>query len=157
MRRTVGAAAVLLLFSAGEAACETVDPGPNFVISDDSFDQNYFFCDVEPQYLFANNCGPGDPTKGDPNNGCHFNSSAVSGMALIQHTPVTCTDDKPDPTQIGAGSPAQSNFQAASLEMSRDYTTAPIFVRPSGANHPRAVVSSTDPTVIQLLSTWASK
>ena len=138
-------------------ACETVDPGPNFVVSDETFDQNYFFCHVEPELLFAKNCGPGDTSMGDTGNGCHYNSSAVSGMALIQHDPVPCDmNDVPDSTMIGAGSPAQSNFQSASLEMSRDYLTAPIYVRPTGANHPRPIFTTTDP-VVQVIATWAQK
>ena len=55
-------------------------------------------------------------------------------MALIDHTPVDCGggDHPVSTTQTGSGSPAQGNLQAASLEMSRDYLTAPIFVRPTG-------------------------
>jgi len=43
----------------------TVDPGPDFAVADIVFDQNYFYCKVEP-VLFANSCGSGDPSKGDP-------------------------------------------------------------------------------------------
>ncbi len=155
MKRIAGLA-VAGLAALALGACERVDPGPNFVVSDATFDQSYFFCHVEPEVLFAKKCGPGDQGAGDRMGGCHFNSSAVSGMALIDHPAVACTNDKPDPTQIGAGSPAQSNFQAASLEMSRDYLTAPIYVRPTGANHPRAIFAKDDPAV-QIISTWAQK
>jgi hypothetical protein len=41
--------------------------------------------------------------------------------------------------------------------MSTDYTTAPLFVRPSGHSHPRAVFSETDMGVRALLAAWASK
>ncbi len=41
--------------------------------------------------------------------------------------------------------------------MSHQYTTAAIFVRPSGSNHPRAIFAADDPQVNQLLATWASK
>ncbi|HEX7666213.1 MAG TPA: hypothetical protein VF407_16920 [Polyangiaceae bacterium] len=140
------------------SGCTTVDPGPNFVVPDETFDADYFFCHVEPELLFAKKCGPGDPSLGDPGNGCHFNSSAVSGMALIDHTPVDCGggDHPVSTTQTGSGSPAQGNLQAASLEMSRDYLTAPIFVRPTGTNHPRAVYAKDDP-VVDVLKTWSQK
>jgi hypothetical protein len=139
------------------AACETVDPGPNFVVADDTFDQSYFFCHVEPELLFAKKCGSGDPAAGDTGSGCHFNSSAVSGMALLNHDPVPCdANDKPDATKIGAGSAPQANYQSASLEMSRDYLTAPIYVRPTGANHPRAIFAKDDP-VVMVIATWAQK
>jgi len=139
--------------------CNSIDPGPNFVVPDQTFDSAYFYCHVEPQLIFAKNCGPGDPSKGDPSNGCHFNPSAVSGMALINHMPVNCGGgDLPlDSTQTGTGSPAEFNLEAVSIEMSVDYTTAPLYVRPSGHDHPRAVFQEGDPLVVMLLSTWASK
>ena len=139
---------------AGASACTTVDPGPNFVVPDEVYDADYFFCHVEPELLFAKKCGSGDP--GD-NNGCHFNSSAVSGMALANHAPIPCANDRPtDRSQIGAGSPAQGNLQATSLVMSRDYQTAPLYLRPTGANHPRKIFEPNDP-VVDVIRTWAQK
>jgi len=145
----------------------SIDPGPDFVLSQTVFDQNYFYCHVEPDMLFAPayRCGSGDPSKGDPNNGCHFNPSAVTGMALISHPLIDCGggDSPLDPTQVGESSPAQSNYEAASLEMNSDYTTAPIYVRPSSymgqnpAAHPRAIFPQGDANVVTLLSTWATK
>jgi hypothetical protein len=138
--------------------CTTVDPGPNFVIPDQTFDANYFFCFVEPQVLFAKSCGSGNAADGDPANGCHFNSSAVSGMALINHPPIDCGGGPApvDATTVGEGSPAQSNLQAASLEMSTDYLNAAIIVRPTGHNHPRQIFTLNDP-VVNIIATWASK
>ena len=142
------------------SGCTTIDPGDNFVVSNTTFDQNYFYCHVEPQYIFANSCGSGDPSKGDHPNGCHFNPSAVSGMALIDHPAVDCAggDVPVDMTQIGTGSPAESNLESVSIEMSADWVNAPLFVRPSsGSNHPRQIFSASDATVTTILSTWASK
>jgi hypothetical protein len=160
LRRCCGAAVALALCAVAAAGvgCTTVDPGPDFVIPVETFDANYFYCHVEPQVLTAKKCGPGDPALGDPANGCHFNSAAVSGMALIQHPVIDCGggDEPLDSTQVGEGSPAQSNLQAASLEMSRDYLDAPIVVRPTGHNHPRAVYTLSDP-VVSIIGTWASK
>ncbi len=116
---------------------------------DERFDGDYFFCVVEPQLLFGKRCGSGDPSAGDAASGCHFNPSAVSGMALVDHAPIDCGGGaRPvDRAGIGAGSAAQANLQAASLVMSRDVLTAPIYVRPVGANHPRAVFAKDDPVV----------
>jgi hypothetical protein len=141
------------------AGCTTIDPGPNFVVAQVTFDANYFYCHVEPQLIFAYNCGPGDPSLGDKANGCHYNASAVSGMALLQHAPVDCGGgDVPlTTTSTGPGSPAESNYEAVSLEMSPDYLTAPVYVRPSGNYHPRQIFMPKDPTVNMLLSMWASK
>jgi hypothetical protein len=150
-------AATLVLASC--AGCTTIDPGPDFTAPISAFDPDYFYCHVEPEYLVAKKCGPGDPSKGDAANGCHFNPSVVTGMALRDHPPVDCGggDHPVNQTQIGTGGAAQSNFELASLEMSRQYTTAPIFVRPSGSNHPRSVFSTSDTQVNQILATWASK
>ena len=138
-------------------ACTTVDPGPNFVVPDEQFDADFFFCHVEPELLIAKKCGPGDPAGGDPGNGCHFNSSAVSGMALANHAPVDCADGRPiNRAQVGAGSGAQGNLQAASLVMSRDYLTAPIYLRPTGQNHPRTIFPREDP-VADVIRQWAQK
>jgi hypothetical protein len=137
--------------------CSTVDPGPNFVVPDEQFDADFFFCRVEPELLFAKKCGPGDPAAGDPANGCHFNSSAVSGMAIADHAPIACAGDRPvNRVQLGAGSAAQGNLQAASLVMSRDVATAPIYLRPTGANHPRAIFAKDDP-IVEVLREWARR
>lgn len=140
------------------AACESVDPGPNFVIQSDTFDADYFFCHVEPEYLFAKKCGSGDPAAGDKSGGCHFTAGAVSGLPLTSHPRIDCGGgDRPlSRAQLGAGSAAQANLQSASLEMSRDPATAPIVVRPTGANHPRAVLQKNDPA-IEVLRRWAQK
>lgn len=143
---------------ATQGACTSVDPGPDFVIPDETFDADYFYCEVEPKLLVAYKCGPGDPSKGDPpsSDGCHY-SSAVSGMGLRMHSPVACSGDHPThPVDIAAGSPAQSNFEVVSFEMSHDYLTAPLYVRPLGHAHPRSIFSSTD-SVVQVLRTWAAK
>lgn len=135
-----------------------MDPGPNFVLQNETFNADYFYCHVEPELLFARKCGGGDQGAGDPANGCHFNSSAVSGMALVDHMPVNCGggDHPIDSTQIGTGSPAEGNLQAASLEMSRDYLSAGLFVRPTGHNHPRAIFAADDP-IVDVIRTWATR
>jgi hypothetical protein len=151
--------AMLLVLGCG-FGCTTVDPGATFVIADTSFDADYFYCHVEPELIVANRCGPGDPSKGDSPNSCHFTSSAVSAMVLFDHPPVDCGggDHPVDRTQIGTGSAAQSNFEAVSLEMDKsDYLKAPLFVRPSGTYHPRKIFDPLDPQIRRLLMTWASK
>jgi hypothetical protein len=144
--------------------CATVDPGANPQVTDETFNADFFYCHVEPELIFAKNCGSGLPSD---NGGCHF-SSAVSAMALLNHPPVACGggDHPVDPTQIGTASSARFNLDGVSFEMSRDYLTAPLFVRPSSdvahgmdnaANHPRAIFDRGDPQVLKLLSTWATR
>jgi hypothetical protein len=136
--------------------CTTVDPGPNFVVPDQQFDADFFFCRVEPTLIIAKKCGPGDPGA-DKANSCHFNSSAVSGMAIANHPAIDCANDHPtNRAQLGAGSAAQGNLQAVSLEMSRDVDTAPLFLRPTGQNHPRQIFPREDP-VVDVIRQWAQK
>ena len=56
----------------------------------------------------------------------------------------------------GQGSPAAGNLQSASLEMNRDYLTAPLLIRPTGANHPRVIFAKDDPAA-EIIKTWASR
>ncbi len=135
--------------------------GCDFAIPSEPFDPDYFYCHVEPEFIVAYKCGPGDPSKGDAPGGCHF-GTAVSGMNLLEHPPVNCQGgDKPlDPSLVAAGTPANTDMQSVELEFSRTYKTAPLLLRPSAAgpaSHPRAVFAADDPTVNQLLSAWASK
>lgn len=153
MERVLLAIAAVTLVS----GCTTVDPGPSFVVPDESFDADFFFCTVEPQVLTAKRCGPGDPAAGDKANSCHFNASAVSGMALANHDPIDCTNGHPsNRAQIGAGGAAQGNLQAVTLEMSTDINTAPLLLRPTGQNHPRQIFDKNDP-VVDILRQWATK
>ena len=149
-------AAVIAGLAGANAGCTSIDPGPNFVVPNQTFDPDYFYCHVEPQFIFAYKCGPGQASD---NGSCHFNPSAVSGMGIVDHPAVNCGggDHPVDLTQIGEGSKPAGNYQAVSLEMSRDYTTAPVFVRPSGNSHPRQIFMPSDPTANRILSTWASK
>lgn len=147
-------ASALLL---GVAGCTTIDPGPNFVVPDEQFDADFFFCRVEPEVLFAKKCGPGDPAAGDAPNSCHFNASAVSGMAIADHAPIDCDGERPrNRAQLGAGSPAQGNLQAVTLVMSRDVAAAPFLLRPTGRNHPRQIFPPEDP-VVEVIRQWAQK
>jgi len=152
MTRRAASAGALLATLLG---CTSIDPGPNYVVSDTQFDPDFFYCHVEPQYIFQFKCGPGDASD---NNNCHFNASAVTGMVLQNHAPVNCNggDHPVDLSMLGNGSPAVANYTAASFEMSTDYTTAPIWVRPNNNVHPRDVVMM-NKAAAQLLATWAAK
>lgn len=134
--------------------CTSIDPGPALVVPNATFDPDYFYCHVEPQFIFAANyqCGSGKP--GD-NSQCHF-SSAVTGMALVAHPPINCGggDHPVDITQIT--SDAQGDYSAVSTEMSADWMNSPLYVRPLGNTHPRTIFTTSDQNVINVLSKWAS-
>src|ERR1041385_5377723 len=73
----VGLVTAALLTGCGDQGFlpTTVDPGADFAVADIVFDQNYFYCKVEP-VLFANGCGTGDPSKGDTQGSCHFSATS---------------------------------------------------------------------------------
>lgn len=157
-RRAASAAPTAIAVAALLFGCTSVDPGPDFVVPNSTFNPDYFYCHVEPQFIFGANykCGAGQSTD---NGSCHFNPSAVTGMALLDHPLVNCGggDHPVDLTQVGQGSAAAGNYQSVSFEMSTDYTSAPVFVRPTGNSHPRQIFPTDDKLANQILSTWASK
>jgi hypothetical protein len=150
-----------------------VDPGPNFVIPLSLFNADFFYCHVEPEYLFASqtSCGAGQTSD---NGNCHFNSSVVSGMVLQQHPPIDCgggdhpVNDAAGTQATQPGSAANNNYSAASLEMSRNCTTlgmcdAPILLRPSCypnascVAHPRQIYDPVaTPALPSVIFAWAT-
>ncbi len=119
------------------------------------FNADYFYCHVEPTVIFGNSCG--DKTMG----ACHYTPSAVTGMPLQMHQPIQCSDGThpDDPTQVTTGTPAEANLESCSLEMRRDYTTAPFYLRPTQAvAHPIQLFppQANDPNVM-VIATWATK
>jgi hypothetical protein len=152
--RTYAIVAPAMIALLGSVACTSVDPGPQFVVPDEHFDANYFFCHVEPQLIIAKQCGD------DGSGACHY-SGKIPAMALVPlASPVDCGGGETpvDLTQIGPGSPPASNLAAVSLEMSTDYTTAPIYIWPTQivSSHPKRVFDTNDP-VVQVIATWAQK
>jgi hypothetical protein len=138
---------------ASTTGCTSIDPGPDYVVPPEDFSADYFYCFVEPNLIFGKKCGD------DGSHGCHY-SDKVPGMALTDHEAVTCTNGHPtDTTMIGGGSAASNNLSAVSIEMSTDYTTAPLYIYPTqlvGAGaHPKQVFTPSDP-VVKYIATWAT-
>jgi hypothetical protein len=133
----------------------TVDPGPNFAVADVVFDEKYFYCKVEP-VLFANSCGSGDPTKGDPQGGCHFSATAYRLTAYMPHVGESCNGGLvPGVTNVPDA--AQHNYQTSQARMKRDPDLAPLLQRPTANQfHPRKIfdLGSADADVI---SQWATQ
>jgi hypothetical protein len=133
------------------SACGSVDLGQDVQFAQISYDQNYFYCAVEP-VLFQQNCGPGDPAAGDPPNGCHYN---FTSFKLTKHDPIPCTGNVPKNQAIPAE--AQSNYMAAEREMTPDPEQAPLLNRPTKqVLHPRQIFK-VDSTSANVIRTWATK
>src|SRR5258708_34067087 len=97
---TTRACAAVALVASG-SGCTSIDPGADFVIPEESFDPDYFYCQVEPQLLVAYKCGPGDPSKGDPPNaggGRLFFAATARGVRRTPPRPSTATRPPPATT-----------------------------------------------------------
>jgi hypothetical protein len=132
----------------------TIDPGADFVQEDVTFDDEFFYCRVEPM-LFAQGCGSG--TSGtDPPNGCHF---SVTKFRLTDYMPRVVDSCKGDKLAPGALVPvaAQQNYAAAQARMKRDPSLAALLLRPTGqATHPRKIFDENSPEAA-VIRQWAAQ
>jgi hypothetical protein len=146
-----------VLFACGEEGLfpTTVAPGSDFNVSQVVFDENYYYCRVEPM-LIRQRCGPGDSAAGDASNGCHH---SVTSYRLIDYSPLvfeTCDGDTPAP---GARivDPARQNYQLTQARMKRDPEVAPLLLRPTGQSaHPRQIFAE-DSADADLIRQWAKQ
>lgn len=138
----------------GCLACTTVDPGSDFNIAEAVYDENFYYCRVEPM-LFAQRCGPGDPSKGDAANGCHFN---VTSFRMRDYSPLVA--DSCGGSLVPGVSPppaARSNYQTAQSRMQIDPALAALLNRPIGTQaHPRAIFAANSPEA-DLIRQWATQ
>jgi hypothetical protein len=155
-RRRVRRATWLVLLAASAAltsSCSTVERGEDFDIADVVFDENYYYCRVEPM-LFAQRCGPGDPAAGDAAGGCHFN---VTSFRLTDYAPLigeTCQGLVPPPPPPQA----RNNYTVTQAQMKIDPENAPLFLYPTdkAPSHPRKLFDQQSPEA-DLIREWATK
>ncbi len=128
----------------------TVDRGGDFAIAEIVYDQNYFYCVVEP-VLFQASCGPGEAGDG---NGCHFNRTSYRLSDYAPRVADSCEGLQP---QVFPPPEAQQNYQASQARMNRDPALAPLLLRPTGkAEHPR-VIFGEDSAEADLIRQWATR
>ncbi len=133
----------------------TVDPGPDFEVADVVFDDKYFYCRVEP-VLFANSCGSGDPSKGDPQGGCHFTATAYRLTDYSPHVGDSCGTGVV-PMTASIPDAAQNNYQTSQARMKRDPDLAPLLQRPTqNQAHPRQIFTLTSPDA-DAIRQWATQ
>lgn len=132
------------------SSCGTVDPGQDVQFAEIAYDQDYFYCKVEP-VLFQQACGPGKDGTDAPG-GCHYN---VTTFRLTKHDPIPCSKGGLPTARIPAE--AQSNYQAAAREMTPDPGRAPLLNRPTKqAAHPREIFDSKS-SAAGVIREWATK
>jgi hypothetical protein len=84
-------------------SCQTVDPGPNYVLPTIQFSANYFYCVVEPQLIMGGLTGT--PCGDNGTHGCHYSDKVPEMTLLPLPKPVTCSGTgtsavhRPDPSR----------------------------------------------------------
>ena len=132
----------------------TLDVGENFQVAEVVYDENFFYCQVEPM-MFEQGCGKGDPSRGESAQGCHFNRQR---LRLTDYAPLAaeqCLDGQlSDP---GVPQQAQQNYQSAQLQMEVDPERSPLLNRPTNeVAHPR-VIFELDSESADVIRTWGSR
>ena len=61
LNRARGASYALALI--GVWGCSTVEPGGDPQIAQVVYDEDFFYCEVQPKVLVAQSCSSGDPSK----------------------------------------------------------------------------------------------
>lgn len=131
----------------------SVDPGADFVQEDVTFDDEFYYCRVEPM-LFEQSCGSG--ASGDPQNGCHF---SVTKFKLTDYAPLVGKSCKGDALEPGTMRPvaAEQNYAATQARMKRDANLAALLLRPTGkAAHPRQIFDDSSPQAA-VIRAWAAQ
>jgi hypothetical protein len=142
-------ALALALTACGEQGLfpTTVDPGPDFSVEDLLFDENFFYCQVEPRAIIPSSCGPGDSAQGD--SGCH---ATITSFRLRPHSDITCNNNVPNsaiPTE------ARGNYINAQSRMRRDPNSSPLLLRPlQQLEHPRKIFQP-DSDAAAAIREWA--
>jgi hypothetical protein len=144
------------LLGCGESGLfpSTVDQGKDFNVADVIFDENFFYCRVEPE-LFGHSCGPGDQSQGDAANGCHYN---VTSFRLTFYEPLV-SDSCNGGVVPSAGAPEQArqNYQVSQARMDRVPERARLLQRPIQAQqHPRKIFEEDSPAA-DVIRDWATK
>jgi hypothetical protein len=139
---------------------KSVNPGSDFVQEDVIFDDEFFYCRVEPM-LFAQGCGSGSGS--DPANGCHF---SVTKFRLTDYSPLVGDPTRPDGVRCAGDAlgprsvvtmAAQQNYTAAQARMKRDPQLAALLQRPlTHAQHPRQIFADNSAEA-DVIRQWATQ
>ncbi len=145
---------IVIASTSSAIGCATVEPGEDFDIADVVYDENFYYCRIEPM-LFASRCGPGDAGQGDTGGGCHFN---VTSFRLTDYTPLvgdSCgggiVPSQPPPAA------ARHNYTVAQTQMALNPDLAALLNRPTGkTSHPRVIFPAQSPEA-DLIRQWATQ
>lgn len=146
MRATLTAGIVLLL-----AGCGTVDLGDNIVPPDLRLDEDFFYCEIQPNVLTQNSCAGGGSGEGGQ---CHDSRSALM-LVETSAAPPDCMDG----VIVGGTIPTDyiANFEAIRFTVQSDPLSSPLYRRPTGMDsHPRVIFDTGDPAAM-LIVDWINR
>jgi hypothetical protein len=129
-----GALLLCVLWAAG---CGTVDPGDNFITPEVMVDDEYFYCEIQPNVITRNTCASGGAGEAGS---CHTTRSALRLLAAAEMaTAPACTDGRVnDPTTIPVE--YMTNFDRVQFTVQSSLDRSPFYRRPVGIDsHPRQV------------------
>lgn len=140
--------AFVLLTACTPTAVDTIDLGDNFEAPELTLDDNFFYCEIQPNVLSASSCAEGGSGDGG---GCH---AARSALRLIPvNEPARCENGR----LIGTPLPdAEVNLEHVRSSVGIDADSSPLYRRPLGLDsHPRQIFDAQSPEAA-LLRQWLS-
>ncbi len=149
MVRPISLPALTVVAAGLVAGCGTIDPGDNFIPPDRNLDEDFFFCEIQPNVLTASSCASGEAGEaGD----CHSSRSALRLSAEAEMAvPPACVDGAPvepvPPSYV-------DNLEAIRFTVQADALSSPLYRRPLGLDsHPR-VIFAQDSVEANLIVQW---
>lgn len=141
-------ASLLLTLSVG---CGTVDLGDNIVPPDLQLDEDFFYCEIQPNCLTVHSCAGGGAGEGGM---CHSDRSALR-LVETMDPPPTCLDGMVTGGSLSADYVA--NFEAVRFTVQSDPLSSPFYRRPVGLDsHPRVIFGEGD-ACAALITEWINR
>ncbi|MGE0790155.1 MAG: hypothetical protein AB7S26_31060 [Sandaracinaceae bacterium] len=133
------------------AGCGTIDLGDHIVPPDLRLDEDFFYCEIQPNILTAKSCASGGSGEGGM---CHDSRSALL-LVDTMSAPPDCVDG----VIVGGSVSADymANFEAIRFTVQSDPLSSPLYRRPTGMDsHPRVIFPESDPCA-QTIADWINR
>src|SRR5690606_3943288 len=140
-----------LLVIACLSGCGTIDLGDDIVPPNLQLDEDFFYCEIQPNCLTAKSCANG--VAGEEGS-CHADRSALRLVPTMDPPPM-CEDG----VVVGGSIPADyiANYEAVQFTVQSAPLSSPFYRRPPGLDrHPRAIFTMDDPCAV-LIEDWISR
>jgi hypothetical protein len=134
------------------SACGTVDLGDNFVAPPVQLDEDFFYCEIQPNVLTEHSCAAG----GSGESGmCHSARSALRLVDIDAPDLPLCDEEGRvlDPIPLDA----TNNLDAIRFTVQGSALSSPLYLRPiNRASHPRRIFDENDPAAMLIID-WISQ